>query len=383
MPENVSQLTANDLMSDSFVRVDAKDSVSKLLSALKKAGESNALVFDGKTFVGLASDSALLRNVDLTTAKVSSVMRMPPSVSPSTAFEKVARLLRDGDVRLIPVLEKGKVIGVIHARALLERLPSDPSFESVRAADFMTTNPLVLSPDDSLDHAIRLMKDSNVRNLPVLDKQRKPVGVIHLESLALNVLLPLDRPGKNSFKLGRSSQSISKGPGLAIKVKALMDENVPVISSAEKGKSIVKMLAAQPNPVLLVANNGMTGLISVQSVLDVFLNAMNESVKSPIAMTRLPDIDEVDRANVEQMLQRTYDKIARILKAEDNMHVVFKQTKKSQLRARTEVHITLSGTGRTFHAEAADWKVLLAAREACRALEAEVVKRYKRGPNHP
>jgi predicted transcriptional regulator len=382
MPESVSSLRASDLISSHFVSVQVGQSVSLALAALKKGGVAEALVLDGKKLAGLMADSGLLRNVDITKTKVSTVMRTTPSISLTDSFEKMVRLMRDADVRVLAVIEKGSVSGVVTAQVLLSRLQNHETFSTLSAQDLASFHPTTIQDTAALSKALRQMKDSHMRKLPVLDAQKKPVGVLRLEDVATDVLLNLDRKGKESFKLRGNRQSISPSPGLGITVRSVMDENIPVVSSSEKGKKIIQLLSREPNAVVLVSKNGLPGLISTQNVLDCFLNGKTNSspeTLSTVFITHLPDVDEIDKVFIEEILNRTYGKMERIMKGEHIMHAVYKQSNKAGLRAKTEVHLTISGAGRTFNASSSDWKVRLATKEACSALESEVEKRFRSG----
>lgn len=382
MAVSVFSLRAKDLVSQNFVSVQVNDMLSKVLGALKQKDTKEALVMDKTSLVGLISDSGLLRNVDITKTKASTVMRTLPSVSPTDSFDRVVTLMRDADIRILPVVEKNKVVGVITAQSVLSALQSSDVFASVTAKDLATFHPRVVNDTDPVSKAVSQMRDWNVRKLPVLDSKKKTVGVLRAESVAIDIVLGMDRHERDGFRRGKNTNSMKKESAANILVRSSMDENVPTVSPSEKGKKVLQFLSRDSNPTVLVTNNGSTGLVSVQSVLDVFLNASKPSktgLSSPVFITHLPDIDEIDRGFVEQLLQRMYDKVERIMKNEHTMRVVYKQSNKDGLRRKTAVHITIQGAGKSLSASAEDWKVRLATKEACVALEHEVEKRFKSG----
>ncbi|MEK6902696.1 MAG: CBS domain-containing protein [archaeon] len=382
MAVSVFSLRAKDLVSSAFVSVQVNDTLSKVLGALKQKDAKEAIVLDKTTLVGLISDSGLLRNVNITKTKASTVMRTLPSVSPTDSFDRIVTLMRDADVRILPVLEKNKVVGVITAQSVLSALQSSDVFASVTAKDLATFHPRTIAETDTVSKAMSQMKEWNVRKLPVIDSKKKTVGVLRTESVAIDIVLGMDRHERDGFRRGKNTNSMKKESAANILVRSMMDEDVPTVSSSEKGKKVLQYLSRDSNPTVLVTNNGSFGLVSVQNVLDVFLNASKSSssgLTSPISITHLPDIDEIDRAFVEETLQRTYAKVERILKSDHTMHVVYKQLNKDHLRRKTEVKISIQGAGKTLNASASDWKVRFATKEACAALEHELEKRFKSG----
>ena len=130
---------------------------------------------------------------------VKDVMSAPPvSVSATTSFREIAARLRECRVSAIPVLNAdGKVIGVVSEADLLvkEAVADEPNVvwgmlagivhhaarakaAGVRAADLMTSPAVTIGPDDTVEHAARLMHRRKVKRLPVVDPAGRLVGII-------------------------------------------------------------------------------------------------------------------------------------------------------------------------------------------------------------
>lgn len=350
--------------------------MSKLLSVLKRTEGRPAIVVNGGDYKGVVSISNLLRNVDVSKTKVSSILKSAPALSANHSLDDAIRLMRDADVRALPVVERDKVTGVLPARAVLGALVKHPLFSNVNAGQLVSANPISISPDDELSKAVQLMRARNVRKLGVMGKQGTLDGVLKLKEIAGDVLLNVDRSSRgDSYKKGKGAQSVSASKPLSVSVKSFMDSAPVSVLRNEKASNVLKSLALQTNPVVVVQG---VGLITTQDVLNYYLSH-SESEALPISITHLPDIDEIDRAFVEESLARTFNKLMRLVKSPHSLKAVFKQSKKDGLRAQTEVKLTLSGAGPTFNARSTNWKVRLATLEACNSLEAEVSKRFKRG----
>ncbi len=380
MPENTAQLRVQDVMTMAYAKADANDSISSLMAVMKKAGAETALVFDGKKFMGVVSHTGLLRNVNLQKTKVSTIIKTSPKLSRNQSFNEMVKLMRNADTHLLPVMEKNQVIGAVNVQSVLSRMKNNESIQRMNASQLSTVQPITANENDDLGKVMRQLKESNVRKVPVLNAKGIVSGVLKMDTIALEVLLPMDRRSGNIYQSKNSAQGISKNNMVSIPVKSVMDENPIIVRGDEKGNKIVEMLSKQTNPLLIISENGKHELISVQNVFNAYLNQTQQNEKEEnqdIQTTHLPEVDEIDRAKINSMLQKTFSKVQRIIKGENRMHVVYKQSQKSGLRAKTEVHIAIQGTGRPFSAVAIDWKVLLATKEACQILEAEVAKRYK------
>jgi CBS domain-containing protein len=118
---------------------------------------------------------------------VSDVMTKDPKTVPgSTPLIEAARMMRDEDIGPILVLDNGQVEGIVTDRDIVVRgiaEGADPARTSVR--DACSTDLETLSPSDSVDRAVALMRDKAIRRLPVVDEAGKPVGIVSLGDLAI------------------------------------------------------------------------------------------------------------------------------------------------------------------------------------------------------
>ena len=123
---------------------------------------------------------------------------LPVWVSETALFREIAARLRECRVSAFPVLDAhGKVTGVVSQADLLikEAVPDEPNVVGgllagivhhaarakaggVTAADLMTSPAVTIGPDETVEHAARLMQDRKVKRLPVIDQAGRLVGII-------------------------------------------------------------------------------------------------------------------------------------------------------------------------------------------------------------
>jgi CBS domain-containing protein len=117
---------------------------------------------------------------------IKNVMTPNPIVYSATASAaEAARAMRDNDVGDVFVEREGALCGIVTDRDIVVRAVAedrDPS--DVRLGEICTQDLTTISPDDSVDDAVRLMRDNALRRLPVCDNG-KPVGVVSLGDLAM------------------------------------------------------------------------------------------------------------------------------------------------------------------------------------------------------
>ena len=109
----------------------------------------------------------------------------PRTVESGATVADAAREMRDGDVGSVVVVENGKVAGIVTDRDIAVRVVAlglDPDATGVSEA--ATMRPVTLTVDQSVDDAIRLVREQNVRRIIVLQDGR-PAGIVSLGDLAI------------------------------------------------------------------------------------------------------------------------------------------------------------------------------------------------------
>src|SRR3954452_4953634 len=108
----------------------------------------------------------------------------PVTVEASATVEDAAKLMAENDIGNVLCVENGEVKGIVTDRDIVVRVlaKGDGADASVREA--ATTDLETISPDTSIDEAIKKMEQGNIRRLPVVEDDGKPVGVISLGDLA-------------------------------------------------------------------------------------------------------------------------------------------------------------------------------------------------------
>jgi CBS domain-containing protein len=109
----------------------------------------------------------------------------PRTVDPDATLVDAAREMRDGDVGALVVVDGGAVAGVVTDRDIVVRAIADgrdPSTTKVR--DVATMNPVTLTVDQTVEDAIRVMREQDIRRIPVVQDGR-PAGIVSLGDLAI------------------------------------------------------------------------------------------------------------------------------------------------------------------------------------------------------
>ena len=119
--------------------------------------------------------------------KVSNVMTVHPiTLSPTDTVQQADEIMADENVRQLPVVDKGELVGIITDRdirsflggARVDSLEEREKAMHVKVAHVMTQKPFTLEPDDDFRDAVDVLLDEKVGGIPVVDGDSTLVGII-------------------------------------------------------------------------------------------------------------------------------------------------------------------------------------------------------------
>ena len=125
----------------------------------------------------------------------------PRTTEATTSVADAARLLREEDVGALPVVEEGRLIGMLTDRDIVVRVLAegkDP--QSTPVGEIASREIQSAAPEQELDQALRLMASRQVRRLPVVEGERL-VGILAQADVAETA--PAERTGEVVEQISR------------------------------------------------------------------------------------------------------------------------------------------------------------------------------------
>jgi CBS domain-containing protein len=126
----------------------------------------------------------------------------PSTVSSDSPVTGAAKIMRDEDVGIVPIVEGDRLVGTVTDRDIAIRVIAEgkePQSTTVR--EIASTQLVTIDPEQDLDEAARLMAKHQVRRLPVVEEDGRLVGILAQADLA--------RIGEDS-KTGQVVEEISR-----------------------------------------------------------------------------------------------------------------------------------------------------------------------------
>ena len=135
--------------------------------------------------------------------KVSEVMtRNPRTCQPNSTIQDAATIMRDEDTGAVPVVEGGRVIGMVTDRDIVVRCIADGGGPDRQLREICSGDVVSVEPDMTATEASELMAEHQIRRLPVIEND-KLVGIVSLGDIAVKL-------GKDR-KTGDALENISEG----------------------------------------------------------------------------------------------------------------------------------------------------------------------------
>ena len=108
-------------------------------------------------------------------------------IDPEMSIGEAAIQMRDGDFGMLPVGEDDRMIGTISDRDIAIRAIAEGKDSETKVRDVMSDGIAWAYEDDSVDKAVKIMSERQVRRLPVVDRDKRLVGIVALGDFAVDV----------------------------------------------------------------------------------------------------------------------------------------------------------------------------------------------------
>ena len=188
IPSKLKELSVIDLM-EPVETLSSSDSTTRAIGRMVDSNLYEVFVEEtGKT--GMITIRDILNVRDITTTKISLIMRYIPRLNQYNTVSDAASLMFEYRIRSLPIYEGEKLRGQISSRSIVKRLlESELKFN---ASEIMTPDPISIDARDNVSKARQIMRRRKVDQIPIL-KEGKLSGVVTSEAIVATTLPPVDR----------------------------------------------------------------------------------------------------------------------------------------------------------------------------------------------
>ncbi len=194
-------------------RIEPDAALSKAAKLMIQSGVRQIPVFEKSKLRGFVTDETIIHGAvtqEWGNTPIEQIMtKAPYTIEASRSVGAVLSLFREHDISHAPVLENGKLVGVVSTQDIIEHIFQPNQRQtlgdikgekiqvlSIPAKGIMTSPVVTVSPETTLKDAEKKMHDRNVHCLPVVTKERL-VGIV----TKLDFLEPISQMGELDRRL--------------------------------------------------------------------------------------------------------------------------------------------------------------------------------------
>jgi CBS domain-containing protein len=129
----------------------------------------------------------------------------PECVSEKDSIRDVARIMKDSDTGVVPVVNGKKIIGMITDRDIVVRgIAEGKDIANVRVNEIMTKSVRSVREDATVTEALDLMSGAEIRRVAVVNNNDELVGIVSIGDISTNT--------NQDGKVGKTVETISSAP---------------------------------------------------------------------------------------------------------------------------------------------------------------------------
>ncbi len=375
MEDKIRVGTSEDVMTVDVITGNEDEPLASIVGRMGAKDISQVPIVDEKNRVrGMVDYHVLVkhrRHQGGTKAK--HVMFVPPDVEPSTPLVEVADHLIQHELRALPVVEKGRLVGIVSRTDLVNFASRIAGVRTVPVAEIMTPEPKTVSPDDDIAAALAVIKRLDERNLPVVEDDLL-VGVVGVKDISSALIRPTER-----------SPILSKGKEskMSPQIKGLMNPPITVAEGANLGTVMDRMIESDVSMLPVMRKETLVGVITHYDLVE-FVARYREREEVLVQITGIEAEPEIYDAMYE-IIGRLIERISSFSRPETIItHIGEHGNPSEEGHGFYEVRVRLNAERTLFTAFRSGWNLLVALDECLEAIETQVRKDHdkREADNH-
>ena len=263
-----------DVMSREVFLVDKDQNIPDALKLMKKHKISRLPVINTnnnhvKELVGIMTEKDIGRrlgssrygNLAPSHFHASTVMTSEPlTIESNESIGKAAQILIENKIGGLPVVDNGKIIGIITKTDFIDTCQGRP-FHEITVGERMTSNPITVNSQDRLVHARRLIIDEGIGRLPVMEGDEIG-GIVTAKDIAQS-MISFRKVVPDKYKPARIRNLL---------VGDVMTQNVKTVSEDSLIEEVATIMVENNFSGLPVVKNGIIkGIITKTDLLKLIM----------------------------------------------------------------------------------------------------------------
>jgi len=371
---SIEDVKAKDIMSTEVVTAECNEPLSELLGHMKKNDVYELPVLERGKLVGMVSYDALIRRRQFPlSSEARTVMVSVPEIAEDDSVAHVAEALLSSDLRAVPVTHRSKIVGIVSRGDVIRNLVDVKEIAELKVSDIMTPTPTTVGEKDGIEKARQAMKSLDERSVPVVDADGLLVGIINAKDIVQ--VTESQRQKSNQRYVGHHVD-------LDIIIKSVMTS--PAISlppDATVAQALRLMADNRISTIIIAEKDRPVGVLAQTDVLE-FLTSLKEREGMYLNITGLDDQDPDTYDGIYSIIEKAMKRIMsfaapQVLTMHIARHNARGDVSKHSIRARLQTKKGL------YLASTFGWDVFSATDDAMGKLETQIRRDADRNKAKP
>ncbi|MDH3191191.1 MAG: CBS domain-containing protein [Nitrosopumilus sp.] len=276
--------------------IEPSDTLSSVITKIVKNNAYDVFYFNGKSALS-TNIRGLLNAKNITTMKVEPFLYNIPYVTPNDSIQKVANIIAHYRIREVPVVQKNKIVGVVTAKQILKLLLTKDN-KWIKANLIYTQNPIIISSEESLSSARRIMTSKRLDHIPVINQGK--IKQVLTSAHILEYILPQESQGRKSM----GSRTVHK---LESRIGNIGSTRIPQCTpNDDLNKILNSMLKTNTSCCLVNLWDNLQGIITFRDILGLLASKIETPI--PLYIVGLPE----DQKNVNLISKKFENTLKRL-----------------------------------------------------------------------
>jgi CBS domain-containing protein/ribosome-associated translation inhibitor RaiA len=287
-------MKVSEIMVSDVIALDPEDTIAKAYSMMESKRVSQIPVVDGnRKYLGMIFAKQLISSSAQPSSKLKSFVVNTSTTSPDTDVETAALLLIGSGNRALPVVEKGRLVGIVSETDLVQTAEFGHA-----TVDEVMTGAIVIEEDAAIADALAKMRRYNISRMPIINADGVVRGIINIIDIGKIVAVtPRERTSQSAGISGATSNLRE------VKVRDIMRRPL----TAERGTRLGTVTDTfKRNEELVIVGDGRPmGIVTPKDALELVLPRKKSAPTIHIAHIENGE----DRAEIQEQLERFIKKI--------------------------------------------------------------------------
>jgi CBS domain-containing protein len=358
-----------DLMKRKYETADPEMALSDVVAKMRSSDLHEIPVVDGKRFLGVISYGTVIRKKNLVIGtKARTMMESTPEITLETPITEIAEHFLSSGYRQLPVTKGRMLQGIITRAGVISVLTKLKEVKALKVGNLMSNEARSVHEKDLIKSAMALMRELEVRTVPVVDDYERLTGIIGIKDI-----VQYSWSGAGTERVGKGDLTGNKNP-VELEVRFLMHPS-PITFTAEDPltKAIETMVEKNISTIPVVSGERMVGIITKYDILELVASVRNRDM----VYTQISGLEEEDRFSLDIMEREVQSGLAKIAKLTRPLLFTIHVSKYNHTGNTAKYSLTgrLSAESSNHMAKAVDWSLGQATVDLMNRLERLVKER--------